>query len=110
MQAFLIIALDCQDVVLTGDPALRKIIRRLYGMDHLPSQHEVLELAERWRPYRSLAPSYLFQAAYGASGWNLRVSVWVAQVSLRSRAVRSPRCGRRHHEPAKLAWQGCARR
>jgi DNA-3-methyladenine glycosylase II len=65
VQGFLIIALDRQDVVLPGDLALRKIARRLYGMDHLPSQQEMLELAERWRPYRSLATSYLFQAAYG---------------------------------------------
>jgi DNA-3-methyladenine glycosylase II len=62
VQGFLIIALDRQDVVLPGDLALRKNIRRLYGMDHLPSQQEVLQLAERWRPYRSLATSYLFQA------------------------------------------------
>ena len=63
VQGFLIIAQDRQDVVLPGDLALRKVIRRLYGMDHLPSQQEVLALAERWRPYRSLATSYLFQAA-----------------------------------------------
>lgn len=64
IQGFLIIALDRQDVVLPGDLALRKVIRRLYGIDHLPSQQEVLDLAERWRPYRSLATSYLFQVAY----------------------------------------------
>jgi DNA-3-methyladenine glycosylase II len=67
VQGFLIIALDRQDVVLPGDLALRKSIRRLYGMDHLPSQQEVLQLAERWRPYRSLATSYLFQAAFDAA-------------------------------------------
>jgi DNA-3-methyladenine glycosylase II len=66
VQGFLIVALDRQDVVLPGDLALRKSIRRLYGMDHLPSQQEVLQLAERWRPYRSLATSYLFQAAFDA--------------------------------------------
>jgi|SRR5215467_13064600 len=64
VQGFLIIALDRQDVVLPGDLALRKSIRSLYKMDHLPSQQEVLQLAERWRPYRSLATSYLFQAAF----------------------------------------------
>jgi DNA-3-methyladenine glycosylase II len=67
VQGFLIIALDRQDVVLPGDLALRKSIRRLYGMDHLPSQQEVLQLAERWRPYRSLATSFLFQAAFDAA-------------------------------------------
>ena len=67
VQGFLIIALDRQDVVLPGDLALRKSIRRVYGMDHLPSQQEVLQLAEPWRPYRSLATSYLFQAAFDAA-------------------------------------------
>jgi len=65
VQGLLIIALDRPDVILPGDLALRKVVRRLYGFDHLPSQQEILELAERWRPYRSLATSYLFQAAYG---------------------------------------------
>lgn len=31
-----------------------------YALDHIPSDDELLELAERWRPYRSLAVSYLF--------------------------------------------------
>ena len=30
----------------------------------LPSQPEVLAIAEKWRPYRSLATSYLFSAAF----------------------------------------------
>lgn len=64
VQGFLIIALDRGDVVLPGDLALRKVVRRLYGLDHLPSQQQMLDLAEPWRPYRSLATSYLFQAAY----------------------------------------------
>jgi DNA-3-methyladenine glycosylase II len=67
VQGFLIIALDRQDVVLPGDLALRKSIRRLYGMDYLPSQQEVLRQAERWRPYRCLATGYLFQAAFDAA-------------------------------------------
>jgi len=60
----LIIAFDRQDVVLPGDLALRKVIQRVYAMDHLPSQAEVLALAEHWRPWRSLATAYLFQAAF----------------------------------------------
>jgi DNA-3-methyladenine glycosylase II len=67
VQGFLIIALDRQDVVLPGDLALRKIIRDVYALDHLPSQQEVLHIAEVWRPYRSLATSYLFDSA-GRSG------------------------------------------
>jgi DNA-3-methyladenine glycosylase II len=63
-QGVLIIALDREDVVLPGDLALRKAIRAAYQLDHLPSPDEVLAIAERWRPYRSLATSYLFAAAY----------------------------------------------
>ncbi len=61
-QGALILALRREDVVLPGDLALRKAIQRLYGLDHLPSQGEVLNLAEKWRPYRSVATSYLFSA------------------------------------------------
>ena len=60
----LIIAFDRQDVVLEGDLALRNAIQRIYGLDHLPSQEEVREIADRWRPYRSMATSYLFQTAF----------------------------------------------
>ena len=64
VHGLLIIAFDRQDVMLPGDLALRKAIQRVYAMDHLPSQKEVVALAERWRPWRSLAAAYLFQAAF----------------------------------------------
>jgi DNA-3-methyladenine glycosylase II len=65
-EGFLAIALHRQDVVLPGDLALRKAIQRAYGLDHLPSQAEVVAIAEAWRPHRSLAVNYLFASAYGA--------------------------------------------
>jgi DNA-3-methyladenine glycosylase II len=64
VQGALLVALRREDVVLPGDLALRKAIRTAYGLDHLPSQQEVLDIAEKWRPYRSLATSYLFSAAF----------------------------------------------
>jgi DNA-3-methyladenine glycosylase II len=64
VQGALIIALQREDVVLPGDLALRKAVRAAYQLDHLPSQQEVLAIAEKWRPYRSLATSYLFSAAF----------------------------------------------
>ena len=60
----LLVALEREDVVLPGDLALRKAIQAAYGLDHLPSQQEVLAIAEKWRPYRSLATSYLFSAVF----------------------------------------------
>jgi DNA-3-methyladenine glycosylase II len=64
VQGVLIIALGREDVVLPGDLALRKAVQATYRLDHLPAQEEVVAIAEKWRPYRSLATSYLFSAAF----------------------------------------------
>jgi DNA-3-methyladenine glycosylase II len=64
VHGFLIIALNRQDVTLPGDLALRKAIQRTYRLRRLPTQERVLKIAEAWRPYRSLATSYLFQAVF----------------------------------------------
>jgi DNA-3-methyladenine glycosylase II len=63
-RGFLLVALDRPDVFLTGDLALRRAIQRVYGLDELPTDAEVAELSDRWRPYRSLAVSYLFASEY----------------------------------------------
>jgi DNA-3-methyladenine glycosylase II len=64
VQGAMLIALGREDVVLPGDLALRKAVQAAYDLDHLPPQEEVLAIAEKWRPYRSLATSYLFSAAF----------------------------------------------
>jgi len=64
VQGALLIALGREDVVLPGDLALRKAVQAAYRLDHLPAQQEVLDIAAKWRPYRSLATSYLFSTAY----------------------------------------------
>jgi DNA-3-methyladenine glycosylase II len=64
VQGALLISLNREDVVLAGDLALRKAVQAAYQLDHRPSQQEVLAIAEKWRPYRSLATSYLFSAAF----------------------------------------------
>ena len=64
VQGALIIALQREDIVLPGDLALRKAVQLAYQLDHLPDQQEVIAIAEKWRPYRSLATSYLFSAAF----------------------------------------------
>ena len=64
VQGALIIALGREDVVLPGDLALRKAVQATYGLGQLPTEEEILAIAEKWRPYRSLATSYLFSAAF----------------------------------------------
>jgi DNA-3-methyladenine glycosylase II len=68
VQGALIVALQREDVVLPGDLALRKAVRAAYQLDHLPSEQEVLAIAEKWRPYRSLATGYLFSAVFDPAG------------------------------------------
>ncbi len=82
VQGALLVALGREDVVLPGDLALRKSVQANYQLDHLPSQQEVLAIAEKWRPYRSLATSYLFSAAFEPSD--------AARGSLESGDSRSP--------------------
>jgi DNA-3-methyladenine glycosylase II len=61
-QGALIMALGREDVVRPSDLALRQAVRTVYRLDHLPAEEEVLAIAEKWRPYRSLATAYLFSA------------------------------------------------
>jgi len=68
VQGALLIALQREDVVLPGDLALRKAVQAAYQLDHRPTEQEVLAIAETWRPYRSLATSYLFSSAFEPAG------------------------------------------
>jgi DNA-3-methyladenine glycosylase II len=64
VQGAMLVALRREDVVLAGDLGLRKAVRAAYQLGHLPTQQEVVDIADSWRPYRSLATSYLFSAAF----------------------------------------------
>jgi len=63
-RGFLLVAMDRPDVFLSGDLALRRTIQREYGLDHLPTEEELASRSDPWRPYRSLAVSYLFASEY----------------------------------------------
>ena len=63
VQGALLIALRRPDLIRTDDLALRHAVQARYGLDHLPAPAEVAELAQRWRPYRSLASTLLLAAA-----------------------------------------------
>jgi DNA-3-methyladenine glycosylase II len=63
-RGFLLVGLHRPDVFLSGDLALRRAVGRAYGFDHPPTDEEMAQLSDRWRPYRSLAVSYLFASEY----------------------------------------------
>jgi len=65
---FLLGALGRPDVLPAGDLRLRSVVRAAYGLDATPSELEVRELGERWRPHRSLATAYLYSWRRDSSG------------------------------------------
>lgn len=60
---FLILNLRRPDVLPLGDLGVRKAIKLLFDLEKLPDAPTMLELAERWRPYRSVATWYLWRGA-----------------------------------------------
>jgi DNA-3-methyladenine glycosylase II len=68
VRGFLIIFLGRPDVLPVGDLALRQTVKRIYGLDELPTEEEFQQIGERWRPYRTLAVMYLFESEYEQGG------------------------------------------
>ena len=64
VRGFLIIYLDRPDVLPVGDVSLRRAVRRVYDLDQLPDKEQLEQIAERWRPYRTLAVMYLQESEY----------------------------------------------
>ena len=60
---FLIFSLKRPDVFPTGDLGIRKALHVLCHLDDRPVIDEMLEIAEKWRPFRSLATLYLWKIA-----------------------------------------------
>ena len=62
VQMFLMFALQRHDVLPTGDLGVRAAMRKAYALEELPKPPEMESLAERWRPYRSVASWYLWRS------------------------------------------------
>ena len=61
-EMFLIFSLGRQDVLPVGDLGLKKGIKRLYSLSELPEKERMEKIAEKWRPYRSVATWYLWRS------------------------------------------------
>jgi len=64
-EMFLIFHLERPDVTSAGDLGLRRAMMVEYSLEGMPSEQEFLEIAERWRPHRSLASIYLWESLAG---------------------------------------------
>ena len=59
---FLMFQLERPDVLPVGDLGIRRAIERAYGLEGLPAPAQIQELAECWRPHRTLACRYLWRS------------------------------------------------
>lgn len=66
-EVYLMFALKRPDVWPAGDLALAAAAERLLGLPQRPTQGELAEIGERWRPHRSGAALLLWHY-YGAGG------------------------------------------
>ena len=62
---FLIFALRRTDVLPVGDLGIRNAIRKAYGLEELPTPAEMEQMADRWRPYCTVASWYLWRSLEG---------------------------------------------
>ncbi len=63
-EMFLMFNLGRPDVFSGGDLGLRNGIRILHALDQTPGPDECVAIAERWRPHRTLASIYLWEAVH----------------------------------------------
>ena len=61
-QMFLMFHLERPDVLPTGDLGIRRAIERGYGLEALPDPIAMEQIAEPWKPHRTLACRYLWRS------------------------------------------------
>jgi len=94
---YMMFVLEHEDVLPLGDLAIRRGIEQLYGDgEEELTREEMREIAETWRPYRSVAARYIW-AAYesglpGAERWAPRWDDRASAQTIPCRATRGRRC------------------
>ena len=61
-EMFLIFSLGRLDVLPVDDFGLRAGVKRHYGLKEMPPRKQLHELAEPWRPYRTIATWYIWRS------------------------------------------------
>ena len=59
---FLMFHLQRPDVLPVGDLGIRRAVERAYELPAMPGPAELTEIAEPWRPHRTLACRYLWRS------------------------------------------------
>lgn len=63
VEMFLIFCLNRPDVFPVDDFGVRKGVQVAYGLEELPKKKELLEIGEKWRPWRTVASWYFWRYA-----------------------------------------------
>ena len=66
---FLMFTLNWPDVFPVTDLGIQKGFQLFFQFDVLPSTKKMMEIAEAWRPYRTLASWYLWRLVEGPFEW-----------------------------------------
>jgi DNA-3-methyladenine glycosylase II len=61
-EMFLIFSLGRMDVLPVHDLGLRAGVQRTYGLRKMPSEAQLVRLAEPWQPYRTIATWYIWRS------------------------------------------------
>lgn len=61
-EMFLIFVLNRPDVLPVDDLGLREAVKQAYGLKERPKAVELREIAEKWKPYRTVATWYLWRS------------------------------------------------
>jgi DNA-3-methyladenine glycosylase II len=64
VEMFLMFVLNRPDVLPVDDLGLKKGVQQAFGLPELPKAPEIIDLAQSWRPYRTVATWYLWR-----TGW-----------------------------------------
>jgi DNA-3-methyladenine glycosylase II len=60
-EMFLMFVLNRPDVLPVDDLGLQEAVKRAYKLHHRPKAKELIELGEKWRPWRTVATWYLWR-------------------------------------------------
>ncbi len=63
VQMFMMFTLGRPDVWPVGDLGIKRGVQRCLGMESLPSSKDLVDIGERWKPYRTVASWYLWRMA-----------------------------------------------
>jgi len=67
-QMFLMFQLERPDVLPVGDLGIRRAIERAYALPELPDPATMEQIAQPWRPHRTLACRYLWRSLQNEPG------------------------------------------